>query len=238
MAHDAEDGLAELAGAVGAEDLVAVVGVPEPDAWVSHGVACDDALDLGSLGGLGAEELEPGGLVAEEILDGDAGAETAAPAPVGRGWCSASPHLMWYCVAASSAAVQVTQVRTETAAIEGSASPRKPRVAMLRRSSAVRSFDVACPREGGGHLVGGDAGAVVLDPDGLVPPCSMETVTWGGTGVDGVFDEFLGDRGGAFDDFAGSDLGGDVGGEYFDLHVLPEAGVGGEKPRRSRGEAL
>lgn len=74
VAHDAEDGFVEFAGAVGAEVLVAVVDELEPDAWVRHCVACHDALNLGGFGGLGAEELQAGGLVAEDVLDGDAGA--------------------------------------------------------------------------------------------------------------------------------------------------------------------
>ena len=48
--------------------------------------------------------------------------------------------------------MQVTYVKIETAAIEGSASPRKPRVTMLRRSSAVRSFEVACREEDVGDV--------------------------------------------------------------------------------------
>ena len=78
VAHDAEDGLVELAGAVGAEGFVTVVVVRERDVGVCHGVACDDALHLTGFGGLRAQELEPCGLVAEEVLDRDAGANGGA----------------------------------------------------------------------------------------------------------------------------------------------------------------
>ena len=84
--------------------------------------------------------------------------------PVGHGWSSGSPYLMRWSMAASE--VQVTQVKMETAAIEGRASPRKPRVSMFRKSSAVRSFEVACRANAGHDLLGWDAGAVVLYPDG------------------------------------------------------------------------
>src|SRR5579863_5378272 len=46
-------------------------------------------------------------------------------------------------VPSSSSVARVCSSRRETAAIEGSASPRKPSVAIESRSSAVRSFDVA-----------------------------------------------------------------------------------------------
>src|SRR4029077_4230421 len=47
-------------------------------------------------------------------------------------------------VPSASSAARVCSSRRETAAMEGSASPRNPRVAIESRSSAVRSFDVAC----------------------------------------------------------------------------------------------
>src|SRR5439155_6627092 len=48
----------------------------------------------------------------------------------------------------------------------------------------------------------------------------------GGAGVQGVLDEFLDDRGGAFDDLARGDLVGDEGGEGLDAG-LGEGGHGG-----------
>src|SRR6185437_6008135 len=47
-------------------------------------------------------------------------------------------------VPCSSSAARVSSVSRDTAAIEGSASPRNPSVAIESKSSAVRSFDVAC----------------------------------------------------------------------------------------------
>ena len=53
-----------------------------------------------------------------------------------------------------------------------------------------------------------------------------------GAGVDGVLDELLDDRGGTFDDFAGGDLIGEVGGQPVDLaHARSSGG------RRKRGAA-
>ena len=45
---------------------------------IGHGVACDNALDLGGFSRLRAQELEPGGLVAEEVFDRNAGADGGA----------------------------------------------------------------------------------------------------------------------------------------------------------------
>ena len=67
------------------------------------------------------------------------------------------------------------------------------------------------PREGGLGLVGRNAGAVVLDSDGSVAALLDGDEDLRGTGVDGVFDQFLDDGRGSFDDLAGGDLLDDVG---------------------------
>ena len=82
---------------------------------------------------------------------------------------------------------------------------------MLRRSSAVRSFDVACLEKAVSTCSAGMPEPLSWTLMDLVPPCSMDTEICRGTGVDGVFDQFLDDGSGAFDDFAGGDLSGDVG---------------------------
>ena len=95
--------------------------------------------------------------------------------------------------------------------IDGSASPRKPRVAMLRRSSAVRSFEVACLEKAVSTWLAGMPEPLSWTLMDLVPPCSMATEILRGAGVDGVFYQFLDHGRGPFDDFAGGDLRGDVG---------------------------
>jgi hypothetical protein len=50
----------------------------------------------------------------------------------------------------------------------------------------------------------------------LRPPAPISTVNRAAVGVEGVFDQFLHDAGGAFDHFAGGDLVGDLFGKQLD----------------------
>ena len=108
---------------------------------------------------------------------------------------------------------RVVRVKRLTLAMLGSASPRKPMVAMELRSSArwillvawrsrqSRASSRLMPR-----AVIGDADQAAsagLDFDGDAR----------GLGIEGIFDQFLDDAGGAFDHFAGGDLVGDVFGQ-------------------------
>ena len=73
-------------------------------------------------------------------------------------------------------AVHVTHVSSETAAIEGRASPRKRRVVMLRSLAAVRSFEVACLEKGVSTWWPGMPVPLSWTLMDLAPPCSMDTV--------------------------------------------------------------
>ena len=76
--------------------------------------------------------------------------------------------------------------------------------------------------EGGGGLVGGDAAAVVTDPDEGHAAVLNFHCDSGGSGINGVFHEFLDHRGRAFHHFAGGDEVGHMGGELSDdWHRVP-----------------
>ena len=124
--------------------------------------------------------------------------------------------MMRYVVAASE--VQVTRVKSETTAIEGRASLWRPRVTMLLRSSAVRSFEVAFPEKAVTTWSAGMLEPLSWTLMDFVPPCSMEAVIRVVPALGVVFDEFLDQGGGAFHDLAGGDLGGDEGLQYLDVH--------------------
>ena len=65
----------------------------------------------------------------------------------------------------------------------------------------------------------GDAGAVVLDSDGSRAALFDGHRDLRGAHVDGVFDQFLDDGGGSFDDLTGGDLRGDGGRQYLNVHI-------------------
>ena len=90
--------------------------------------------------------------------------------------------------------------------MDDSASPRKPRVPMRKRSSADFSLLVACASEGEGQVFGDDAAAVVHDADEFSAAGFKVDVDAGGAGIDRVFQQFLDDGRGPLDDLAGGNL--------------------------------
>ena len=90
--------------------------------------------------------------------------------------------------------------------MEGRASPRKPRVAIESRSSAVRSLDVAWrskARRASSRFI---PLAVVADADELAAAGFDLDADAVGPGIERVLQQFLDHGGGAIDDFAGGDL--------------------------------
>jgi hypothetical protein len=65
-------------------------------------------------------------------------------------------------------------------------------------------------------IIAAHAGAIVGDADEAAAGGEDFDGDAGGLGVEGVFDQFLDDGSGAFDDFAGGDLVGDLFGEESD----------------------
>ena len=106
---------------------------------VDERVVRDERGDMGELSGLGAEEFAACRRVEEEIGDGDGGSARQGNVvdvmDFAAGNFDVGP--------VGSSPVAVSRVTRATEAMEGRASPRKPRVAMVSRSSAVRSLEVA-----------------------------------------------------------------------------------------------
>ena len=107
--------------------------------WDGESVVRDQGCDVGELGLFGLEEFAAGGRVEEEIAKGDGGADGKSGVFDAR----MLPPAISTRVPEGSSATRVSSCRRETLAMEGRASPRKPRVAMASRSSEVRSFEVA-----------------------------------------------------------------------------------------------
>ena len=86
----------------------------------------------------------------------------------------------------------------------------------------VADFAGGVGSEGEGEVVGVDAAAVVAHADEFAAAVFDVDVDLRRAGVDGVFDNFFDDGGGAFDDFARGDLVDEAAGQLLD------AGHGGE----------
>ena len=102
--------------------------------------------------------------------------------------------------------LRVVRARRLTLAMLGRASPRKPIVVMASRSSARRILLVAWRSKqsrASSRLMPMPSSVTRIR---LRPPAWTSTLDARGLGVEGVFDQFFHDAGGAFDDLAGGDL--------------------------------
>ena len=109
-------------------------------------------------------------------------------------------------VAASSPARRVVSVIRDTLAIDGSASPRNPMLAMPHRSSTSRSFDVAWRSSASTRLA-----ALIPQPSSVTrtsarPPPATSIAMVVGAGVDRVVDQLLDHRRRPLDHLARRDL--------------------------------
>ena len=88
--------------------------------------------------------------------------------------------------------------------IEGSASPRKPSVAMLKRSSSP-SLEVACRSTASARSAGAHAAAVVADADEREAAGRRHHLDLAGAGVERVLDQLLDHARRPLDHLAGGD---------------------------------
>ncbi len=100
--------------------------------------------------------------------------------------------------------------------MEGSASPRKPRVAMASRSSEVRSLEVAWRSKASSASSRTMPQPLSDDADELAAAAFDFDADAGGAGVERVFEQLLDHGRRTVHHFAGGDLVGDLVGEYAD----------------------
>ena len=98
----------------------------------------------------------------------------------------------------------------------GSASPRKPRVAIESRSSEVRSFEVAWTLEGQQRVVAHHAAAVIDDADQLASAALDFDPNARRACIQRVLKQFLNYRRRPFHHLAGGDLVSDLIGQNAD----------------------
>ena len=116
---------------------------------------------------------------------------------------------------------RVVRVKRLTLAMLGSASPRKPIVAIAARSSARWILLVAWRSRQSSASSRLMPGAVVGHADETASAGLDFDGDFFGAGIERIFDEFLHDAGGAFDHFAGGDLVGDLFGKQADAVHRP-----------------
>ena len=128
--------------ATGGAETMVWRGGEELEVFLGMGqrVVRDQRRHVSQLGGFGAKEFAPRRRVEEEIGDGDGGSAGQGGVVHAQNLCRRRFRCGFRPVRSP---VAVSSVTRATEAMEGSASPRKPSVAIESRSSAVRSFEVA-----------------------------------------------------------------------------------------------
>ena len=207
------DGGEELPVPGGVELLPAVTDVPQGELRAAEGDLRHQGPHGGGLGGVGLHELQPGGGVEKELPDGDGGALRApgglhlpgdAPLQVEAG-PGLGPPLPGDHVQAADGGDGRQSLAPEA---QGADSGQ-----VLGRAELAGGV----AEKGGGQLPGGDAAAVVGDPDqGHAAGADLHRHS-GGPGVDGVLDELLDHAGGPLHHLAGGDQVRHMGGELLDM---------------------
>ena len=153
--------------------------------------------------GFCAQEFAARGRVEEEIGDGDCGSARQGGVVHVENFAAGNFDAAFR---RASSPVEVSRVTRATEAMEGSASPRKPSVAMESNSSAVRSLEVAWRSKASSASSRFMPLAVVGDAN---QPSSARLdldANAGGSGIKRVLEQFLHDRGGPVDHLTGGDL--------------------------------
>ena len=192
----------------GAETMVCVAETQfEVLLRMGQGVMGDQRRDVGQLSGLGAEKFAPRRGVEEQVGDGDGGSARQSSVvdvqDLAAGNLDAGSGSF-------SSPVAVSSVTRATEAMEGSASPRKPRVAMESRSSAVRSLEVAWRSKASrasSRFMPWPSSAMRIS---LRPPASTSTRMRLAPGVERVLQQLLHHRRGPVHHLAGGDLVGNL----------------------------
>ncbi len=138
-AEDLIDALSQRADRGHVEQFGGTAGEFERLIGMRQAVMRNQRGDVREFGLLGAQELAPRGDVIEEVAHGDGGAAAV------RGFLARSilPPAISMRVPVVSSGARVSSSSRETDAMEGSASPRNPRVEMESRSLTSRSLLVA-----------------------------------------------------------------------------------------------
>ena len=134
------------------------------------------------------------------------------------------PPLISIIVPAASSSARVSRCKRATDAIEGNASPRKPRVAMLSRSSVSLDFRSRMPLECQHGIVAHHAAAIVDDLDQLLPARFDVDANAAGARIQRVLQQLLHHRCRTLHHLARGDLVGNAFRQYVNLPHLVSTG--------------
>ena len=180
---------------------------------MGHGLALH-LLGMAGLGALGLHELQPRRRGEEQVAHLDprpGGRAPPARAATGAALDREAPG------APRAALLRLVMRQPATEPIDGSASPRKPSVAMWIRSSLGQlGGGVALDRQR--QLVGRHAGAVVGHQDQSPAAVPQGDLDAPGAGVEGVLDQLLDRARRPLDHLAGGDAVDDLGRQEADGH--------------------
>ncbi len=172
---------------------------------------------LGNVRALGTrclEKFEAGGNAAEEFFDGDNGAARRAVGLIEKGLSVLGLE--------NSAVLLPRVARNHGDAGNGSDAGEgfAAKAERLDGKKVIGAGELAGAMAGerGGHVLVGDACAVVRDADEALSAAAHFEANVSRACIQSVFDEFFDHRGRAFDDFAGRDFGGEVIGEDANGH--------------------
>ena len=223
----------DVALPMGAKEKPVIVAVLETDGRMRQGVPLHQTADAARLGRSRFQKALPHRGVGEQTLDLDGGARR----PAGGG----ALH--------DRAALQ-----PETAALRGGRRPGNDGDAADRADAeqglapeteggngiqlaGFLQFAGGVPLKGQGQTVRRNARAVVFDLDELQAALHQTRLDRPRAGINAVLDQFLHRVDGAFDHFAGGNLGHDVGGEQLDVHTARNGTGGRALAIRTRASA-
>ena len=170
-----------------------------------------------ALGGIAAQEFEPGRDIVEQVLDADRRALGVA-APL------AAHHVRALDAQARAGRLALGAGGQRDLRDGGDAGQRL--AAKAQRVDVIQVLDLAqlagrVPGKGQLDLGGGDAAAVVGDAHQAPPALAHLDVDRGRPGVDGVFDQLFDHRRRSLDHLAGRDFVRDFLAQNLDRHVRP-----------------
>ena len=206
-AQDGVDGGLELAVSGGEQLLLPVPNELHGDLRVGQGHPLDHGEDGGPLGGVLLHKLQPGGGVVKQVPDHHGGAQGTAcllhvpgDAPLQR---QGGPQL---CLGSPG-----HDLHPGDGGNGGQGLPPEAQGADGLQVIFGAQLAGGVAEKGGLYLAGGDAPAVVGDPEEGHPPVGDLHGDLGGPGVDGVLHQLLGHGGGPLHHLAGGDQVGHMG---------------------------
>ncbi len=212
---DHDQHIPQIAAASGLKDQPAIVDKAEASLWIGKGVPLNDGGDLTGFGGGGAQEFLARRHIEKEVFDAHGGAHRRTGAR--RGLDHAASVAYTGAIGLTNIAAGERHLADRADAVERLPAKAKGGDVVEIVDGAEFAGGVALERQW--QLRFGDAVPVVAHAQQAAPAFARLDADFRGAGVKAVFQQFLDDIGGTFDDFASSDFGGHFGRKNLNRHV-------------------